>query len=63
MHHNYTDDGYKDLINIFTNGLGNKDLHLKNFDNWIISKNNVNRYLKEQDVDVFEENFDFEKSI
>ena len=38
-------------------------MHLKNFDTQIGLNNNVNKYIKEKDVGVFEDNFEFEISI
>ena len=43
--------------------LEDKDLHLTNINNLISSKNIVSRYLKEKDSDVFENLFDFKKSV
>ena len=38
-------------------------MHLTNFDTQIGLNNNVNKYIKEKDVGVFEDNFEFEISI
>ena len=65
MNYRYFGDQYKDLINnIFNYGLNEKDLHLTGIDDRITElKNNVNRYLKKTDIDMIEEELDFNKFI
>ena len=64
VHHRYIDDNYKNLINnIFTRGLKDGDLHLRSFNSQIGLNNIVSKYLKEKDIDVFENNFSFNEPI
>ena len=48
---------------IFTYGLNCKDLHLTNFDNRIGLKNIGNTYLNKKDINAYENQFVFNKSI